>query len=105
MTSETFGSPTSSKRKGRAPLTFNGNALAPNAWVKLDLQGETAEDYATYKAAEVALRDRFLAGLRAKHLANDKSGKYGIMLSMKGDKPSYVICDKASAGASEAFSF
>lgn len=106
---EAFGSDTStvapSKSKGRAPLTLNGKALSPKAWVKLDLAGQTLQDYSDYKDAERVLRDRFLNGLKAKHLAGDKAGKYGIMLSMKGDKPSYVICDKAAAGSSEAFSF
>lgn len=106
---EAFGSDTAtvapSKSKGRAPLTRDGKALSPKAWVKLDLQGSTADDYAAYKDAERILRERFLAGLRAKHLPGDKASKYGVMISMKGDRPSYVICDKAAAGSSEAFSF
>ena len=105
---EAFGSDTSTvapSKKGRAPLTLNGKTLSPKAWVKLDLAGQTAQDYSDYKDAERVLRDRFLNGLKARHLPDDKAGKYGIMLSMKGDKPSYVICDKAAAGSSEAFSF
>jgi hypothetical protein len=104
MATEYFGEEThTEKRKGRAPLTLNGKAISPKAWVKLNLQGAAAEDYATYKQAEKVLRDKFLAGLTAKHIKD--RNKYGVMLSMKGDKPSYVICDKSAAGSSEGFSF
>lgn len=108
MATETFGSEMipAPRKQGRAPLTLHGKTLGPKAWVKLTLQGDAADEYNAYMAAGKALREKFLTGLKAKHLASDKAGKFGIMLSMKNEAgPSYVICDKAAAGSTEGFSF
>lgn len=92
---------TATAKKGRQPLTFNGNNIAPRDWKKLDLHGELADWYAAYKAGELKIKQRLAKGLAAKHV---KSPKHGVMISLKGDKPSYVICDKAAARETEAFS-
>lgn len=107
-TPETFGDDTAAttetKRKGRAPITYNGVAVSPKAWKPLILSGSLAEDYKAYHALGRKIKERLSKGLTAKHIPAEHAAKHGVMMSLKNpDRPSYVLCDKAALAEAETF--